>query len=358
MTSVHQPEDVRIFHKECVSLAASGFEVYLVERGESYDKNGVHIVGVGDIPESRGKRMTEGAKKVYRKALELDCDIYHFHDPELLPYGLKLKKKGKRVFFDSHENTADAIMEKQYLPFFFRRIIRFFFVTYQFSICRRLDAVITVTPSMTRDFEKIHPKVVEVRNYPIVTEDFRAPAFSGKRIAFAGGISAQWNHHILLKAMEKIPGCRYSLCGSCDDAYLQELKRMKAWNQVDYLGKVPHAQVSSIMREAAAGVALLSPGKNTDGKNGTMGNTKIFEEMMAALPIICTDFDLWSEFVERYQCGICVDPTDPDKIAEAISFVFADLPRAEQMGRNGRRAVEEEFNWDRAARALLQLYSE
>ena len=45
MTSAHDPEDIRIFHKECVSLAKAGYEVYLVERGESYEKNGVHIVG-------------------------------------------------------------------------------------------------------------------------------------------------------------------------------------------------------------------------------------------------------------------------------------------------------------------------
>ena len=66
----------------------------------SYEKNGVHIVGVGTIPDSRLRRMTQGAKRVYETALALDCDIYHFHDPELLPYGLMLKKKGKKVIFD------------------------------------------------------------------------------------------------------------------------------------------------------------------------------------------------------------------------------------------------------------------
>lgn len=62
MTSAHGPEDVRIFHKECVSLAKAGYEVYEVARGESYDKNGVHIVGIGEIPGDRLKRMTVGAK--------------------------------------------------------------------------------------------------------------------------------------------------------------------------------------------------------------------------------------------------------------------------------------------------------
>lgn len=38
MTSAHGEEDVRIFHKECVSLAKAGYDTYLVERGESREK--------------------------------------------------------------------------------------------------------------------------------------------------------------------------------------------------------------------------------------------------------------------------------------------------------------------------------
>ena len=47
MTSVHPAEDVRILQKERVSLPKARYDVYLVERGESCEKDGVHIVGVG-----------------------------------------------------------------------------------------------------------------------------------------------------------------------------------------------------------------------------------------------------------------------------------------------------------------------
>lgn len=67
MTNVHGVEDVRIFQKECVSLAKAGYEVYLVERGESYEKNGVHIVGVGDIPADRRRRMTRAPERSMRR---------------------------------------------------------------------------------------------------------------------------------------------------------------------------------------------------------------------------------------------------------------------------------------------------
>ena len=79
MTSAHAPGDVRIFHKECVSLGKAGYQVYLVQRGESYEASGVHVIGVGQPSGGRLTRMTAFSKKVYETARALDADIYHFH---------------------------------------------------------------------------------------------------------------------------------------------------------------------------------------------------------------------------------------------------------------------------------------
>ena len=113
MTRAHRINDTRIFHKECVPLAKAGYEVYLVANGESYDKDGVHVRGIGEPPSSRMKRMTKTVKKIYKAAVEIDADVYHFHDPELLPYGLKLKRRGKKVIFDSHEDYLSTLSEKE-----------------------------------------------------------------------------------------------------------------------------------------------------------------------------------------------------------------------------------------------------
>lgn len=358
MTSVHGEEDVRIFHKECVSLAKAGYEVYLVERGESYDKNGVHIVGVGDIPKSRRKRMTEGAKRVYQKALELDCDIYHFHDPELLPYGLKLKKYGKKVIFDSHEHTAEAILEKTWLPALVRYPVYWLFGAYQASICRKLDAVISVTPHVVNYFAERRCHTAQVANYPVLTPTTLETHERTTSIIFAGGISSQWNHQRIIEALERIQDCRYILCGPAENKYLQILGNLPAWKQVDYLGRIPHHEVAQRLANSSVGVALLIPNRNSGFQLGTMGNTKIFEEMYAGLPVVCTNFTLWQEFVGRYHCGICVDPTNVDEIANAIRYLLDNPEEARRMGENGRRAVEQEFNWGVEVKKLLKLYRE
>ncbi len=358
MTSVHQPEDVRIFHKECVSLAKAGFDVFLVERGDSYEKDGVHLVGVGEISRNRLRRMTKGASDVYEAALRVDADIYHFHDPELLPYGLKLKQSGKKVIFDSHEDTLESILEKNWLPKPVRQAAYQWFDKKQRRICRELDAVITVTPHLTEFFRSFAPRVEQITNYPAVGSAYISPAYENHAISFAGGIDSQWNHGNIIRAMERLPDCRYYMCGPAGEEYLAGLKALPAWERVEFPGKIPHDTVGTFIAKGSIGMALLSYCRNSDGKNGTMGNTKIFEEMMAGLPVICTDFVRWREFVERWHCGICVDPSNVDEIADAIQYLFDHPDEARQMGENGRRAVEEEFNWAHEEKKLLALYED
>ena len=357
VTSVHPREDVRVFHKECVSLAKAGYDVTLVQHGDSYEKDGVHLVGFGAIPANRIKRILFGAKVAYRKALAVNADVYHLHDPELLPYGLKLKKKGKIVIFDSHEHTAESIYEKEWLPQFVRSAVYLAYSAYQKRICKKLDAVISVTPNIVAYFKQFNPRTVQIANYPIYPEKV-VSAERQSLLVFAGGISNQWNHHTLLNALGKVPQCRYALCGIADKGYLEQIQQMDTWSRVDYLGRIPHQQVAAILAQGMAGIALLQPSRNTDWHNGTIGNTKIFEEMMAGLPVICTDFVLWKEFVGRYHCGICVKPDDADQIASAITYLMNHPEEAKQMGENGRRAVKEEFNWGVEEQKLFALYED
>lgn len=358
ITSAHGPEDVRIFHKECVSLAKAGYETYLVQRGGSYEKNGVHIVGFGEVTGGRLKRMTQVSRRAYEAALSVDADIYHFHDPELLPYGLKLKHRGKKVIFDSHEDTLESILEKEWIPAPVRRAVFLWFKRQQERVCRRIDAVVTVTPHMTEFFRRLNPRSVQIANFPILDISPALPDIFSKTLVFAGGISRQWNHHTIIKALERLPDVRYRLCGSAGMGYLPELQALPAWERVEYLGRVSHEEVSALLVKSAVGMAVLSYCRNSDWKNGTMGNTKIFEEMMAGLPVVCTDFVRWQEFVNRWHCGICVDPADPDAIAEAVRYLLDHPEEARQMGENGRKAVKKEFNWGVEEKKLLALYEE
>ena len=85
MTSIHVIVDPRIVRKECTTLAQAGYDVTLVAAHDGPVSSGsVRIVTVPK-PKSRTERMTLTAFRVFRAALRERADVYHMHDPELLP---------------------------------------------------------------------------------------------------------------------------------------------------------------------------------------------------------------------------------------------------------------------------------
>ncbi len=356
VTSVHRTEDTRIFFKECCSLAKNhNDEVYLVQQGGSYDKNGVHIRGYGKQAKSRLARFFKSAKSAYQNACEINADIYHLHDPELLPYARKLKKKGKAVIFDSHEFNTEDIKQKEYLPKIIGRIISAIYGRYEAHVVRKIDGVISVSPDVCDYFSSINHNTVMITNYPILTE-YVKPDYKSRRLGFFGGIKDEWSQQDIISVLGCFEDVKYRIGGFVSDTYLEKLKALPGWKNTEYLGKIPGESVPQELQKCSVGLALCKPNRNSGGMKGTLGNTKIFEEMMAGLPVICTGFELWS-FVEEYQCGITVDPSNQIEIKGAIMKLVNNPHLCEEMGLRARKAVEEEFNWGVEEKKLFSFYT-
>ena len=97
LTSAHPRYDTRIFHKECKSLNNNGYNVYLIVADNLGNeiKDGINIFDVGRDKLGRIIRFTKTTFKIFKKAIQIDAEIYHFHDPELIffAYMLKLKEE-------------------------------------------------------------------------------------------------------------------------------------------------------------------------------------------------------------------------------------------------------------------------
>lgn len=361
MTSAHGVEDDRVFHKECVSLAKAGYEVFEVAAGECYDKNGVHIIGVGDKPSSRLKRMTSFAKTVYKKALELNCDIYHFHDPELLPYGLKLKKKGKKVIFDSHEKYTYQLQNKPYLPKLVTRPMAAVYGLYEKHVLKIIDAVVfPCTMNGKNPFEGLCKKTPIISNAAILDEfynlyDTTVPK-KEKQLCYVGGLTHSRGITADVQAAAKANAI-LALAGSFSPSeYEIKLRGMPEFSFVDYRGKLDRREVTDLLSESRIGLCtLLDEGQYLH--LDTFG-IKVFEYMSMALPVILSKSDYNCRMVDRYQFGICVDPENVDEIAKAICYLLDNPDEAQRMGENGRRAVKEELNWGIEEKKLLKLYEE
>lgn len=359
MTSAHSSEDVRIFHKECVSLAKAGYEVYEVAHGDSYDKRGVHIVGIGKPPAGRLKRMTKAVNAIYRKALELDCDIYHFHDPELLPYGLKLKKAGKRVIFDSHECYTAQIANKHYLGKI-APVISKIYGFYENWALKRLDCIIFPCLIHGRNpFEGRCARTEIIGNYPILEEVYSEieKDFCGEQIAcYAGAIRYDRGLDQDVLACNQV-GIKLLLAGKESSAeYKEKLIALDQKKVVEFTGVLNRQEISALLRKATIGlVTELNIGQNN--QVDTLP-TKTYEYMGSGIPVVISQSAYADQMLAKYGFGIGVDPENVDEIAKAIQYLLDHPEEAKRMGENGRKAVAEEFNWGMEEKKLIGLYQE
>ncbi|MCE1168345.1 MAG: glycosyltransferase [Sphingobacteriia bacterium] len=358
VTSVHNRYDVRIFLKECVSLVKAGYSVTLLCADNLPDElnQGVTILSVPRMPVGRIRRIISAGKVMKKKALLIDAEIYHLHDPELLPLALKLKKKGKKVIFDSHEDYPLNIAYKKWIPRFLRKTISRLYSVFEDYVFKSVDAVIAVTPQICDRVLKINPHSTLITNYPIIDQQNLPEGWERDYLCFAGVIAESRLHHSILKAMEKTPNIEYRLAGWGNEQYLNRLKLMPAWARTNFLGPLTYSEVKTLYKKAFAGIVIESYSPMNYGKQGSLGVTKLFEYMAAGLPIICTDFDYHKEIIEKFDCGICVNPENIEAIANAINILHAHPEISEKMGRNGYDAFLNHYNWLSQETNLLQLY--
>ncbi|MGM3305432.1 glycosyltransferase family 4 protein [Anabaena sp. WFMT] len=356
LTSVHPYNDTRIYVKECCSLVDANYEIHLVAPGAPNEViKGVHFHPVPQIQENRLLRMTKTVWHVYQQALAIQGDIYHFHDPELIPLGFLLLNQGKKVIYDIHEDVPRDILSKYWIPEIWRQIISWPIEKLENFAAKRFTAIVAATPFICDRFLKLGCFAVNVNNYPIVDE-LSLPNTSWEQkelvVCYVGAITEVRGIFEMIEAIGQTD--TFLLLGG-KFAYQKQQEKavaMSGWANVKELGWLGRKEVVQTIAKSMAGLVLLHPTVSLIDSLPV----KMFEYMCAGIPVIASNFPLWKEIIEGNQCGICVDPHNPQAIAEAIQWIIAHPYEAKQMGENGRSAVLEKHNWKKESDKLLKLY--
>ena len=357
LTTVHKRNDIRIFQKECISAAKAGFDVSLIVADGHPDEvnRSVKIYGITKET-SRLRRFIWSGRNVFHKALEVNADIYHFHDPELLPYGDRLRKRGYKVIFDSHEDLPRMIMGREYLPKFTRKFVSFILEKYEDFCCKNFSAIISATPHINERFLSVNQKSININNYPFLDEfknDRSSGQKTGNNICYIGGITEIRGLTYLVRAMENGGAILQLAGGITPKSYEMELMEEKGWKHVKYHGNVSRSEVKEILNQSIAGIVTFLPYPNHINAQPN----KLFEYMSAGIPVIASNYPLWRGIIEKYDSGICVDPESSDEIAKAITYLVKEPMEAIRKGANGRKAIEEVFNWEQEEKKLIELYN-
>jgi glycosyltransferase involved in cell wall biosynthesis len=344
----------------CRTLAHAGFRVSLVvANAKSEVKDGVQIIGVPVHFSSRASRILKAPKEVYKSAKEIDAEIYHLHDPELIPYGVKLQAQGKKVIFDSHEDVPADILDKDWLgPKPFRRAISAVYHWYEKRQVRKLSGLISVLDGITSGFK--HPKAITIHNYPIVDAfDIEAkqlpPKWEGKfKLVYNGGLTRIRGIHNLVKSMSYLDDdCLLLLMGPWEsDQYHHECQALEGWSRVEYLGNVEISECFSILKSCDLGLVMFLPLPN---HVESLPN-KSFEYVAAGIPMVMSDFSRWRDFFGGY--AHFANPEQPEEIANSISMIRNDYTaEIDKVSEEGRRILSS-YTWANEGRRLIEFYQE
>jgi glycosyltransferase involved in cell wall biosynthesis len=359
LTSAHPALDQRIFYKEAVTLGAAGHNVVVVAAADAQDTTvqGVRIRAV-TAGASRVRRMTATLVGVLRAALAERADVYHFHDPELIPVGLLLKAMGKQVIYDVHDDLLGLVLSRAWIRPWLRAPVARAARVMERTGVRFFDGIIVANPPHRARFPEAKTEVV--RNLPIL-EEFadgspvpyasRAPA-----VAYVGDLTLVRGAKEMVRAIALVPEsleAKLVLAGRFSEPGLEAACRtLPGWSRVDFRGWQSRRELGTLLGQARVGLVLLHSVPHYKANY----SVKLFEYMAAGLPVVASNRSLGRAVAEETGCGLVVDPLDPSAIADAMQWLLENPGKAEAMGRRGRRAVEDRYNWSSEAQTLVRYY--
>jgi glycosyltransferase involved in cell wall biosynthesis len=359
VTTVHRPFDTRIFHKQAVSLAAAGYEVVLVQRGDAPEVvKGVRVVPLPTAP-NRYVRVTWNCWLALRAVLNSGATICHLHDPELIPVGLVLKMLGKTVVYDVHEELV-LVNDRAYVPAWAKRPLAWVIGRVESLAECFFDRIVAATSLIAEHFSA--DRVTLVRNTPRLEElaDCSRSRFAERpRQAFCAGGMAHYNGVDLMvaavAALPDRPMSRLVLGGEfLNERDRDDMLSRPGAGRVDFLGWLDRPALAREMGQSRVGIALYRRTANVLRADPI----KLYEMMGAGLPVVVSDVPRWRDLVLQNDCGIMVDPEDAQACAAALSRILDNPEEAEAMGRRARATILAGYEWSVDESRLLDLYQD
>lgn len=357
LSSVHEAGDTRIFVKECQSLVQAGFEVTLLAIGAVPPETGG--VTVRTFPRrSRFARWFVTLPAIGWAAVRIRADIYHLHDPELLPLGIILRLFGRRVVYDIHEDVPRQILDKPWLARPIRPLVSWLTGLMEGAAARWLSGFVAATDSIARRFPASRRTVVH--NFPRLDEleGIAATDFAKRpyEVLYIGAVSQARGAIEVVEGFRALPASLEAtlvIAGPfAPPALEQRLAAASAGRPVRLLGRQTRAQVCTLLSRARVGLVTLLPTRSYLDSLPV----KLFEYMASGVPVIASDFPGWRAIVESAQCGLLVDPADATAVAEAMTWLLTHPAESEAMGRRGAAAVQAQFQWATQAVRLIDFY--
>jgi alpha-maltose-1-phosphate synthase len=294
------------------------------------------------------------------KKLTADLDIIYSSD-EWYPYSYQAVKTGIPTIIMQWENIA---FNPKVIPYPKIRKYNHEYARHFVAITEKAkDALVLegVTPDRISvvpaglDCEKFRPME---RNEQVVKKLGISQA--SIRILFVGRLVPEKGIFKLLIAfsmlLKKVENVELLIVGSGSPNNLlqirQLVKNLKISGKVKFLGKIEYSNMPQIHNLADVFCLPSIPTKNWAEQFGY----SMVEAMACGKPVISTYSGSIPEIVKDHVTGILVQPEDPHELASAIEELIINERERENLGKNARNWVLREFEANKIAGKLAEIY--
>lgn len=358
ITTVHPPKDVRIA-KELGTLVAEGNEVVFIAPKGDFESKDIIFVPL-ERRTGRLKRLLRGPKEALKKALEADADVYHFHDPELIPLGLKLKRYGKKVIYDIHEDYPSVILSKKWIPKFLRSTVSKLVDKYERYAVRKFDGIVVVVPEQLDRFSD-KEEVSILPNYPRIQYlESRRKTRSNKKVKFVYSGSIDIDRSIVemieaFKYLSEKYDIELNLLGPIHDIELKNLifEVSERYDGLNYRGFLSYKDAIEFVSGCDVGLMVMHRGRSKE----ISSPLKMFEYLTLGLPIIASNFKKWRQTLDEKPCALYVEPDSFMDIASKMEILIKDTKLRKRLGANAVD-ISRKYSWKSIEDRLIKLYDE
>lgn len=328
---------------------------------EYMKKNGISTIF---LPDFNFKKISLSTLLNYIKLLffiatKRDSDLVLFENERSVKLLSLLKKLKFLIALDNRDNRAlqrsayrvddspekIAVIEKQ--------------LAGNIEIC---DYVFTVSQTLKEIYpQKYHNRIYVVEN----ASDPFLFVYTGLperlRVGFISGIAPGRGIELLIKAMElvkkRVTEAELSIAGTPHKETVQyylDLKKRYESDWMSFHDDIYYStNASQFIREC---YLTVIPHPDHVYYHAALP-VKLFDSLACGRPVVATNCKETAEILVKYKCGLVSDFT-PEDLAEKISQLLLNREEASEMGKNGRRLIEEIYNWDNMAKKIIKIIGE
>ena len=227
LSTVHKPDDHRIYYKETKTLQKAGYEVDIIAPAKT-----------------SMARHVWNCVKCFCKSTLTDADVVHVHEPSSLLIGAILKPfKRFKLIYDVHEfypeNVALRLGSKTLAPW----IIAMESMFEKFAVFGFVDGVISVNYDIRMRFNTYCVRHRIIENYPSYDQFYNTG--SDEELVYIGTCSEERGILQMIKAFDTIQRGKLTIVGPfLDTKYELECKYAARYNsRIEFVGNVPYNEI-------------------------------------------------------------------------------------------------------------------